>query len=161
MPITPQALALLIESHGAVLQIWTRSRTHYWEDVVQEAFCRLAVQHPAPEHPPSWLFTVCKNLAEKSNVSHHRRIKRENLKAIPEAFESDPGKALEQTETLAAVETLKQPLKEILIARIWGGVSFEEIGKLMGFSTATAFRRYETALKQLRETMVLQSERNQ
>jgi len=31
----------------------------------------------------------------------------------------------------------------------------------MGFSTATAFRRYETALKQLRETMVLQSERNQ
>jgi RNA polymerase sigma-70 factor (ECF subfamily) len=161
MPITPQALALLIESHGAVLQIWTRSRTNHWEDVVQEAFCRLAVHHPAPEHPPSWLFTVCKNLAEKANVSHYRRIKRENVKAIPEAFESDPGKALEQAETIAGLEVLEKTLKEILIAKIWGGLSFEEIGRLMGFSTATAFRRYETALKQLRETMVLQSERNQ
>ena len=161
MPITPQDLALWIESHAAVLQVWTRSRTPQWEDVVQEAFCRLAVQHPAPEHPPSWLFTVCKNLAEKSNVSDHRRVKRENLKAIPEAFESDPVEALEQSETLAAVETLEGPLKEILIARIWGGVSFEEIGKLMGHSSATAFRRYEAALKQLREILVSQPERPQ
>ena len=159
MPITSQALALLIESHAAVLQVWTRSRTPHWEDVVQEAFCRLAVQHPAPDHPPSWLFTVCKNLSEKINLSQQRRVKRENLNAIPEAFETDPLKALDQSETIAAVDTLEKSLKEILIARIWGGLSFEEIGNLMGLSTATVFRRYESALKQLREILVSPTER--
>lgn len=154
MPMTSQTLALLIESHAAVLQVWTRSRTPHWEDVVQEAFCRLAVQDPPPDHPPSWLFTVCKNLAEKANRTDYRRVKRETARALPEAFHRNPSEALEQSETLAAVETLENPLKEILVARIWGGLGFEEIGKLLGLSAATAFRRYESALKQLRQILI-------
>jgi RNA polymerase sigma factor (sigma-70 family) len=160
MPMAAQALALLIESHAAILQLWTRPRTPHWEDVVQEAFCRLAVADPIPDQPVAWLFTVCKNLAEKANRTDQRRVRREIAKAIPEAFLRDPGEALEHSETLAAVEALENPLKETLVARIWGGLGFEEIGKLLGVSATTAFRRYETALKQLREILVSPTERS-
>jgi len=159
MPLAAEQLAGLIDSHAAILQVWTRSRTPHWEDVVQEAFCRLATVEPAPEQPKSWLFTVCKNLAEKANRSEVRRGKRDAARAHPEAFVGNPTETLEQSETLAAVETLEAAFKEILVARIWGGLSWEEIGQLAGVSAATAFRRYETALKQLRELLVSPSER--
>jgi RNA polymerase sigma factor (sigma-70 family) len=159
MPMAPQTLALLIESHAAVLQVLARSRTPHWEDVVQEAFCRLAQQHPAPDQPVAWLFTVCKNLAENANRTDRRRTRRETIKALPEAFQSDPGQALEHSETLAAVEALESTLKDTLVARIWGGLGFEEIGKLLGVSAPTAFRRYESALRQIRDILVSPTER--
>ena len=56
-------LAKLIESQAACLQLWLRSRCASGEDVVQEAFCRLAVQDPPPHNAVSWLYRVCRNLA--------------------------------------------------------------------------------------------------
>jgi RNA polymerase sigma-70 factor (ECF subfamily) len=38
----------------------------------------------------------------------------------------------------------------VLVARVWGQLSLEEVARLCGVSTATAFRRYEAALKTLR-----------
>lgn len=159
MPLAAEQLAGLIDSHAAILQVWTRSRTPHWEDVVQEAFCRLATLEPPPDQPKAWLFTVCKNLAEKSNRSEVRRSKRDAARAFPEAFVANPAESLEQSETMAAVEALEASFKEILVARIWGGLSWEEIGQLVGTSPATAFRRYETALKHLRELLVSPTER--
>jgi len=66
---------------------------------------------------------------------------------VAAANEADP---LEIAETLAAVEELDDELREVLVARVWGQLSLEEVARLCGVSTATAFRRYEAALKALR-----------
>ena len=51
---------------------------------------------------------------------------------------------------MAAVGRLSEEMREVLVARIWGQMTLEEIGKICGISAATAMRRYEAALKVIR-----------
>jgi RNA polymerase sigma factor (sigma-70 family) len=150
MPIDATRLAELIDSQAASLRLWIRSRCNACDDVVQEAFCRLAAQEPPPDNPVAWLYQVCRNLAEKQRRSDHRRRQRESARAPREASASTPVDPLELAEVLAAVEQLDADLREILIARIWGGLSLDDVARLCGISTATAFRRYHAALELLR-----------
>ena len=149
MPLDAAQLAKLIEGQAACLRIWVRSRCAWGEDVVQEAFCRLAVQEPPPENPVAWLYRVCRNLAEKQRLGDKRRRERDRARCRVEVA-ADQTDTLEIAETLAAVEELEDELREVLVARVWGQLSLEEVARLCGVSTATAFRRYEAALKALR-----------
>jgi len=153
MPLDANQLAQLISNQAACLRLWIRSRCTSSEDVVQEAFCRLAVQDPVPDNPVAWLFRVCRNLADKQRLADRRRQHRERDRASSRLQSQSSVDPLELQETLAAVERLQDELREVLIARIWGQLSLEEIGRLGGVSTATAYRRYETALQQLRHQL--------
>jgi RNA polymerase sigma-70 factor (ECF subfamily) len=141
MPIGPHELAGLIQAQAVPLKLWVRSCCAESDDVVQEAFCRLAVQEPAPLEPVAWLYRVSRNLAEKHRLAAQRRRARECARASAEARTAtvDP---LEVAEAMAAVEQLAPDLREVLVARIWGQLSLEETGRLCGVSTATAQRRY-------------------
>ena len=152
MPIDALQLAKLIECQAASLGLWVRGRCASPDDVVQEAFCRLAVAEPPPENQVAWLYRVCRNLAEKQRLADARRKTREQARARPEVTGggTDP---IELAETLAAVENLEPELREVVVARLWGQLSLEEIGKLCGISTATAFRRYEEAVQELRSKL--------
>jgi RNA polymerase sigma factor (sigma-70 family) len=158
MPVDAEQLAELIETQAGALRLWVRRVCLSGEDVVQEAFCRLACQEPPPDKPVAWLYRVCRNLAQKQRHSDERRRAREKLRARPDIASFDPGHDLEIAETLAAVEQLDDELREVLVARIWGQLSFEELGKLCGVSTATAFRRYEAALKALQAKLLSKCE---
>jgi len=52
-----------------------------------------------------------------------------------------------------AVRELPEHLREALTLRIWGGLSFPEIGAVTDVSENTAASRYRYALEQLRETL--------
>lgn len=158
MPLDPRKLASLIDAHAATLELWVRRRCASPEDVVQEAFCRLAAQVPCPNNPVAWLYRVCRNLAERQRLSDVRRHHREKSQARREVAGDSPVDRLEVAETVLAVEELADELREVLVARIWGQLPFEEIGKLCGISTATAFRRYDAALKILRDKLESKSE---
>ena len=69
MPIDAVQLAKLIESQAASLRLWVRGRCASGEDVVQEAFCKLATEEPPPENQVAWLYRVCRNLAEKQRLA--------------------------------------------------------------------------------------------
>jgi DNA-directed RNA polymerase specialized sigma24 family protein len=56
-------------------------------------------------------------------------------------------------EVVDAVLRLDDPHREVLTARIWGQLTFDQIGVLCGVSTATASRHYREALDQLRKLM--------
>jgi RNA polymerase sigma-70 factor (ECF subfamily) len=153
MPLDAAQLAELIQSHAATLRLWIRSRCTACDDVVQEAFCRLAVQEPPPENPVAWLYRVCRNLADKQRLADWRRRRREQARARPEAG-ADRTDVLEVAEAVAAVDQLDPELRDVLIARVWGRLSLEEVGRLCGISTATAMRRYRAALEVLRSKLV-------
>lgn len=150
MPLPVEQLVALIENHAASLRLWVRSRTSSCDDVVQEAFCRLFIEEPPPDRPVAWLYRVSRNLAEKQRRSDGRRRRREELCARTEFLQADPAESLEQTEALAHVESLDAELRDVLISRIWGELSFEEVGALCGISAATACRRYHAALVALK-----------
>jgi RNA polymerase sigma factor (sigma-70 family) len=158
MPIDAQQLAKLIECHAAPLRLWIHSRCASSEDVVQEAFCRLATQEPAPDNPAAWLYRVCRNLAEKQRTSDERRRKRERAWARWDVTTSDHADPTEVAEVLEAVAELDDHLREVLVARIWGQLSLEKVGELCGVSTTTAYRRYEDALQALRSKLEVECE---
>jgi RNA polymerase sigma-70 factor (ECF subfamily) len=51
------------------------------------------------------------------------------------------------TEYLASLDKEE---REVIIARVWGGLTLEETAALIGSSIATAHRRYQDGLMRLR-----------
>jgi DNA-directed RNA polymerase specialized sigma24 family protein len=52
-----------------------------------------------------------------------------------------------------ALVQLEADERELVVMRIWGNLTYEEIGEALGVSTATAFRQYERALNKLRDIL--------
>ncbi|HXY36373.1 MAG TPA: sigma-70 family RNA polymerase sigma factor [Planctomycetaceae bacterium] len=153
MPLSAEQIVALIERHAVPLSIWLGRRCQGAEDVVQEAFCRLAVLDPPPERAAAWLYRTARNLAENHRVALRRRRKREERAAVAEAVHEDPLERLLADEVLASLVRLDDSLREVVTARIWGQLTFEEIAALCGISTATASRRYRDALEQLHQQL--------
>jgi len=153
MPIDEEQLAQLIEQQTVPLRLWAGKRAADGDDVVQEAFCRLVVEDPMPHHPVTWLYRVVRNLAESERTSRARRKQREQSVATREAFQADPTQRLQHQEAIAAVWNLPDEMRQVITARIWGGLTFEEIATICDISTATAARRYHEALTELRNLL--------
>jgi RNA polymerase sigma-70 factor (ECF subfamily) len=68
-------------------------------------------------------------------------------------FATSPGDALDARSAAAALESLPRKQREVLVAHVWGGLTFQEIGRVIGTSDSTAHRRYEAALRALRERL--------
>jgi RNA polymerase sigma factor (sigma-70 family) len=153
MPLSAEQIAALVDRHAIALQIWLGRKYPQAEDIVQEAFCRLATLSSPPEQTAAWLYRVVRNLAENQRVMGRRRVAREQRVAAAEAVNHDPSEQLVVDEALAAVYQLDDSLREVVTARIWGQLTFEEIGAVCRISAATASRRYHDALAQLRQRM--------
>lgn len=153
MPIDAEQIAALVERHAVALQLWAGRRCTTPEDVVQEAFCRLSALEVPPENPAAWLYRVVRNLAETDRLASQRRRSREKQVANAESLADNVSHNLELNDALQAVYQLDDELREVVTARIWGELTFEEIGELCQISTATASRRYRDAMQQIRKQM--------
>jgi RNA polymerase sigma-70 factor (ECF subfamily) len=153
MPVDAAPLAALIERQATSLRMWVGARCSSADDIVQEAFCRLAILEPPPDNPVAWLYRVCRNLANNQRLADARRRGREQASARKEAAPDRTSDSLEVAEAVAAVEDLVPELREVLVARVWGQLSLAEVAELCGISTTTAFRRYEEALRTLRNKL--------
>ncbi|MGD9857961.1 MAG: RNA polymerase sigma factor [Planctomycetaceae bacterium] len=151
MPYSAEQIAELVERHAVPLRLWVGRRSPAAEDVVQEAFCRLAALNRPPEQPVAWLYRVARNLAENQRLSSRRRRNREQQVAVSEAVHDDFADSLVADEVMHALWQLESSHREVVTARIWGQLTFEEIGCRCDISTATASRRYRDALVQLRK----------
>jgi DNA-directed RNA polymerase specialized sigma24 family protein len=72
-----------------------------------------------------------------------------------------PGDSVDATSAAAALESLAPHEREVVVAHLWGGLTFNEIGRLMGNSDSTAHRRYEAALSSLRTKLGVSCPRSQ
>jgi RNA polymerase sigma-70 factor (ECF subfamily) len=54
----------------------------------------------------------------------------------------------------AALQTLPEEQREVLVLKIWGALTFDQIGEALRISTNMAASRYRYALTKLRETLV-------
>jgi len=160
--IDPVLLEQLICEHGAALELYAAQWTTMPDDCVQEAFVKLAGQHPVPDQPVAWLYRVVRNRAISVRRSQERRRQRESQVAAqrPEWFTASRWSADELQEVTAALRAIKFEWREVIIARIWGGVSFEQIAQVMDVSTSTAHRHYQAGLARLRERLGVSWNRN-
>jgi RNA polymerase sigma factor (sigma-70 family) len=148
-------LTQLLDAHGAALVLYAQQWCDTPEDVTQEAFLALVRQPAMPENAVGWLYRVVRNGAINARRSAKRRTRRETAIAQQAAswFQTSVDDMLDAGAAVRAIETLTIEQREILVARLWGGLSFEEIAELTGSSTSTVHRWYQAGLMALRERL--------
>jgi len=146
---TSSWLAQLLDDHGGALVLYARQWCDCPEDVVQEALLELVSQPRMPTHVVAWLYRVVRNEAISVARKHRRREQREQQVATSEAWFSPNQGPLESQEAAEALADLPIELREVIVARIWGNLTFAEIAEIMGTSLSTAQRRYEQGIQAL------------
>jgi RNA polymerase sigma-70 factor (ECF subfamily) len=154
--VTPELLGRLLDEQGGALALYAAQWSAAPDDCVQEALIELAAQPRVPPNVVAWLFRVVRNRAMSQFRGARRRERREQLalrlRPREDAVRADP---LGAEELAAALDALPDELREVIVARTWGGLNFEQIAALAGCSTSTAHRRYEAGLTALRERLEL------
>jgi RNA polymerase sigma-70 factor (ECF subfamily) len=153
----PDQIGRLLDAHAAGLTLYARQWCAAPEDAVQEAFLKLAGRTAPPPDVVGWLYVVTRNLARTAGRSERRRQRHEAEAAArrPDWFVPTERGALDAEAAAAALETLPPEEREAVVARVWGGLSFEQIGGLLGTSAATAHRRFTAGLELLRERLTV------
>ena len=83
-----------------------------------------------------------------------RRQRRESAAARPVRWFVEPEvDGLDAETAVAALQSLPAEQREVLVARHWGGLSFEQIAEVAGCSASTAFRRYTAGVETLRRQL--------
>jgi RNA polymerase sigma factor (sigma-70 family) len=144
-------IARLLDEHFAALSLFASQWTDAAEDCVQEAILELTRLPTPPENVAGWLFHVVRKRAIGAYRSASRRRRHEALAARLIRVATDHRETAFDAEELAlALDQLNDDEREVVVARTWGGLGFAEIALMLEISTATAFRRYEAGLKELR-----------
>lgn len=150
----PREFARLVNSYGAALVLYARQWSPAPEDAVQDAFIRLATLGQAPSNAVAWLYKTVRHAAIDAGKAARRRQRREAAVARPEPWFREPGiEELDAATAVAALQRLPDDEREVIVARLWGGLSFEDIGEVAGCSASTAFRRYAAGIETLRKEL--------
>jgi RNA polymerase sigma factor (sigma-70 family) len=147
-----QLLAELIERHGPALKMFARQWCSTPDDVVQQGLIDLAASRDCPANPAAWLFTAVRNRAISAGRSERRRSQHEAA-AARQWFDQRTDRHEAAEAAADALAELPLADREIVIAHLWGRLTFAEIADLVATSSSTAQRRYEAAIDRLKEKL--------
>lgn len=155
--MNPEILGRLLDEQGAALVLFARQWCDSPEDVVQESLIKLSGVSPSPKNAVAWLYRTVRNGAISASRSARRRQQRERSAAEQSSswFLPSPKTEVQSEEATDALQGLPLEQREVIVAHLWGGRTFEEIGVLNGTSSSTAHRFYLTGLAALRERLGL------
>lgn len=152
MPIEPHQLGELLDRYWPTLLAWVGGERHTAEDIIQQAFIQLAQEDPVPTNCVAWLFKVSKRLSVNQHVSLSRRQTRERV--VAEVRSSDQSKSsTAEIDLHDSLAQLDHSQREIIVAKIWGGLTFEEIGNLLQLPTTTVWRSYQEGIDRLKHIL--------
>jgi RNA polymerase sigma-70 factor (ECF subfamily) len=156
-PSGNNAVAELFDAHSRALLLYARQ----WvgaagaEDVVQRVFVRLVSSGRLPAEPRRWLFRCVRNEAISYRRSEDRRSRREQAVASEAKgwFVPDPGDRLDANDVQAALEALPPDQREVVVLRLWSGLTLSEIAGVTGAAVSTVHARYASAVTTLRQKL--------
>jgi RNA polymerase sigma factor (sigma-70 family) len=152
--MTPHDFARLLDNHGPPLVLYARQWCGIPEDVVQEAFLKLFALGKPPREVVPWLYRVVRNKAIDASRTAERRGRREAAAVSRHPwFTETEADGLKADDAVAALERLPVDDREVIVARLWGGLNFEQIAEIAGCSPSTAFRRYSAGIEALRKEL--------
>jgi RNA polymerase sigma-70 factor (ECF subfamily) len=154
-PVGPELIGRLIDRHGAALRLYASQLCDCPDDVVQQGLIDLARCGESPRHALAWLYRAVRFRAMSARRSTRRR-RRHEAEAARQRPTSVAGPAVggvDAESVSAALESLPGAEREIVVAHVWGGLTFREIGRVVGMSHGAAHRRYQKALSAIREKL--------
>jgi RNA polymerase sigma-70 factor (ECF subfamily) len=121
------------------------------EDVVQETFLALLRLPGKPEEPEHYCLRAFRNRA----LNHHRGLWRRLAREWESVrwFERQASQDDAEAEAMRRLAQLPPAQREVIVLKIWHGLTFEAIGKLLDLSPNTAAGRYRYGLNKLKQCM--------
>ena len=126
------------------------------EDIVQEAFLKVWKKYGHAKTTKALLYSAVRTTAIDFSRSFSRRKIRENR-----VYEEGEGDSIwfqrrletEERNTLLeeAVQQLSKDQQEVVVLKIWGELTFQEIASTLHISNNTAASRYRYALDHLKK----------
>jgi RNA polymerase sigma-70 factor, ECF subfamily len=147
------------DRHGPALVLLARQFVNTSadaEDVVQEAFVRFWRSRATVADPAGFLYACVKHCALDWQRGRRRQRNRDQRASRPESDGLFAG-SLDDDERRARVEAAVRELPseqaEVLVMKIWGGLSFPQVAAALEIPPNTAASRYRYALAKLREQL--------
>lgn len=125
------------------------------EDALQETFLKVYLhrsRYTDMQQEKAWLYTIARNTAYDMLRKRRKEFptEKEQLEAALETCE----KNVDTDSSLWYLDMIKELTKaeqEIVSLKIIGGLTHQEIGKVLHMTTASVKKRYERALHKLKE----------
>jgi len=147
-----------LDRHGPALVLfarqWSATRADA-EDAVQNGFLKFWRTRDTAREALPYLYACVRTAAMDLGRGERRRdrYERANEQADAAAFEFP----VERHEREAAIETALGQLpgdqREVVAMKIWGGLTFAQIGEALGVPLSTAASRYRYALTRLEQEL--------
>jgi len=123
------------------------------EDVTQDVFIKL-FRNPtdfAVENSRAWLFRVAHNLAVDTVRKRKDSVDLED--GASAETETDFDAIAVKMDIDKAFEGLNFSQREVVALHIYGGMTFSDIGSIMGISLPATYRLYRNAIKKLQNSL--------
>ena len=147
-----------LDRHGPALVLfarqWSATRADA-EDAMQNGFLKFWRTRDGAREPLPYLYACVRTAAMDLGRGERRRDRYERANEQPDAsaFEFP----VERHEREAAIETALGQLpgdqREVVVMKIWGELTFAQIGQALGVPLSTAASRYRYALTRLEQEL--------
>ena len=153
-----------IEAHGPQLVLFARrwALNHAEaEDFVQDAFVRFWRTRQGVRDPLAYLYQCVRSVALDASRSDQSRKLREAHRSVCNQAVSYSASSVEDEERARRIQTALAELpteqSEVVVLKIWSGLTFAQIAEVAGKSIGTVSSRYRYAIGRLR-TILAESE---
>lgn len=144
-----------LDEHASKLLLyarqWVRSDASA-EDVFQDAFVKFWQNREGVRDPVPYLYRCVRTTAMNWRRSRERRSRHEKRGRIRDQHDR-PDAAVDQSDRHArihqAVSELPADQREVVVMKIWGEMTFEQIGSVMSVPRSSAHATYQTAMNAL------------
>lgn len=138
------------------LALWRSGTVADAEDAVQEVFLRLARSPRAlvkARRPRAYLLAMAHHAAVDAHRKRREHALGPDLLIALEGPAADPGRRADAERASSFVRELPPKQRAVVFLRHFAGLTFRDIGRVVGAPTFTASSRYRVAMRQLRHRM--------
>jgi RNA polymerase sigma-70 factor (ECF subfamily) len=148
----------MLNRHGPALLLFARQ----WsvtkadaEDALQNGFLKFWKTRQRARDELAWLYTCVRSAAMDLGRGNRRRIAREHESAAGQEilFQSSAERTEREVMIESALRQLPGDQREVVVMKIWGGLTFAQIAVASNISLSTAASRYRYAIARLSQDL--------